>query len=347
MKNSLSGRAAALAILLNSLATLQLVWFYQTRVPAALRMAAYEQGVEKKPFQYRLLMMAPMRWAHHSAALQALAHSMTLSPGWFPQPVHAEGIAQGIINLVCVAIAGLVARSLYQAGSRTRLLTPFIYPLTLLMIAATYTFQTTHALRFVYDLPALGFFAAGIYLIYFRYPAILFAAVFLVGTLNRETTLLLLPFYAITQCLPESASSLQWRKLKAPATVLVVLPLSVYWLGWHVWVVRHFAHNASAAGPRLLLNLGIAAIPLSWPQVLSVCAYLWPFVFCYRRLIPDFTLRAWVWILPLWFAFMLWFGLLIEPRIFGELIPVVACLVMLVAEELLLNKLESQRTADS
>jgi hypothetical protein len=258
--------------------------------------------------------------------------------------VRAEGLLQAVIDLFCLAVAGLVARRIYQASSRTGLLMPFVYPLTALMVVVNYSYLTMHSYRFVYDFPALAFFAAGIYLIYFDYPAVVFAMLFLVGTVNRETTLLLLPLYAMAQCIPGrdksgKESAIYWNRLWSRRTLQVVLPLVACWIGWHLWLVHHFALNPSAANPRLLLNLGVIACPLAWPQLISVCCYLWPFVFVYRHLIPDPMLRAWIWILPAWLAFMFYYGILIEIRIFGELIPLLACTVMLIAEEILLKKL--------
>jgi hypothetical protein len=336
---------SVLALLLNALASIHIVWFYVNRVQAHLNIVAFEDGRERLPFQQRMMMMAPMRWAHHSAALHRLAAFLTGVPGWFPYGVRPEGIAEAVIDLFCLAVAGLVAQRIYQASSRTGLLTDFVYPLTLLMVAVNYCFLTIHALRFLYDFPALAFFATGVYLIYFRFPAWAFAMLFLVATINRETTLLLLPLYAVAQYVrrtdaPAAGTTQRasWRGLWALRTLGVVLSLCAYWIGWHWWVTRHFAGNASEVKPRLLVNLGILVCPLAWPQLIGVCCYLWPFVFIYRRLVPDPILRAWIWLLPLWFGFMFYYGVFIETRIFGELIPLVACTVMLIAEELLLKK---------
>ncbi len=335
---------AVFFLLLNALATLQLVWFYLQHVPSALNLAAFEQGRERTPFQYRLLLVPLFRWAHTSLDLDRWAEEMSALPGWFPHAVHPEALVEAMLDTVCVAITGLVIRRIYQASSRTGILTFVAYPGTLILIAATYAFQTTHALRFVYDFPALAFFAVGVYLIFFRRSPLVFAGLFVVATLNRETSLFLLPIYVMEQGVHSSSHTgmstfgLYLQAVRKGPALLVVLPLGAFWIAWHLFVVRHFTLNASALDSRLLLNLGIAACPIAWPQLLSTGCYLWPLVFLRRHLIPSPVLRVWIWLLPMWLIFMMWYGLILEPRVFGELIPIVVPAVLLIAEATLVRK---------
>jgi hypothetical protein len=361
-----SRRGSLLALLMNALATIHLAWFY-LRIPEALDLVTYEQGAERTPFQERVLMMLPLHWAHDSILMKRLAGAITRMPGWFPAPgngsIHPETILEAAIDVAAIVITGLIARRLYESSSRTGLLTRLIYPLTLLMIAVTYSMPVSHPLRFIYDLPAMAFFATELYLILFRVHAFAFAALFLVATLNRETTLLLLPVYWITQAVPWRAASplpsrdselrllctrrtgpahFVWKNLRAPETLAVVLSLGACWLSWHLWVSAHFAANPSAAAPRLSLNLGTLLCPIAWPQLFSAAAYLWPLPLLFRRSIPDATLCAWTFLPLLWLAFMLPFALLIETRVFGELIPYYAVTVSLIAEESILRSASLQ-----
>jgi hypothetical protein len=317
---------------LNILATIQFVWFYLTRVPSALDLLAYEAWRERTPFQYRLLMVYPLRWAHHDAFLTALAAQLTHLPGWFPSPVHPEGILEAVINLICVGIAGIVARRIYEAASRTGALAPLVYPLTLAMAVTTYTMLTMSHLRFVYDLPSLALFSIGLYLIYFRYHPVWFGALFVVATLNRETSLFLLVIYAI-DCSLTGDGRMDWRNLLRPRFTAVFASLSVYWLAWHLWVVQRFAANpVQSVRNRLVMNLGVIMVPLSWPQLFAVGGYFLPFLLINRSVVQNPRLRAWYWVLPLWFIFMMRYGLMSEIRLFGELIPYFACLTALVCE---------------
>ena len=328
---------------LNLLASIQFVWFYVNRVPSCMRLLPYEQGRERTPFQYRLLLMLPLRWAHASPWLNSIAASLTAQRGWFHAGVRPEGILEAAIDLTCIAVAGLAARKLYRASSRTGLLTPLIYPLVLVMANGAYSLLTMHLLRFVYDLPSLAFFSVGLCLIYFRTHPLWFMALFAVATLNRETTLLLLLCFAIAQC--KRGPAWDWQQIYSPGSLAVLLPLSGYWIGWHLWVVRHFAANPVVPFPGVWLNIGLLLLPIAWPQMIGAFAYLWPVVFAGRRRILDPVLRAWLWVVPVWIAFMFRFGIILEIRIFAELIPYIAVLAVLVFEENLLKKLESKTPA--
>src|ERR1700712_3391622 len=67
---------------------------------------AYEQGLERMPFQGRLLIMLPMRWAHDSAALHRLTQFFAISHFWFPRPVAPEVLVQAAMNVACLLLAG-------------------------------------------------------------------------------------------------------------------------------------------------------------------------------------------------------------------------------------------------
>jgi hypothetical protein len=321
---------------MNLMASIHLVWFYVNRIPPHIHLPAYEQGMERTPFQYRLLMMLPMRWAHGSPTVVRLARALNAMPGWFPNGVRPEGVVQAAIDLVCVAVAGLVARRLYLGATRTGLLAPVVYPLTLAMVVSTYCLINMHMLRFLYDLPSLAFFAVGLELIYFRRNRLWFALLFVVATLNRETSLFLLGYFAIAQCMDDGI--FKPRRLRAASTLAVLVPLSIFWLAWHGYVVHRYAANPTQSVPRVYLNIGLLLLPIAWPQMFSAFCYLWPLVLLCRDRIPDATLRAWFWILPAWFAFMFYYGIFTEARVFGELIPYFACAVALICEEALLGR---------
>jgi hypothetical protein len=63
------------------------------------------------------------------------------------------------------------------------------------------------------------------------------------------------------------------------------------------------------------------------------------FVTVTHRWISDSRIRAWMWILPVWSVFMFVYGILIETRIFGELIPLVTCATMLIVERILIARM--------
>jgi hypothetical protein len=324
---------------INLLASIHVVWFYVNRVPPHIQLLAYEQGRERTPFQYRLLMMYPMRWAHNSTTVAHIAHWLNSISGWFPNGVRPEGIIQAPIDLVCVAIAGIVARRLYQRSSPHGLLTPFVYPLTLVMIVGTYCLLNMHLLRFIYDLPSLAFFALGLeFICYHRNPAWL-ALLFIVATVNRETTIFLLLFYAVEYSM--RSGRFKPRSLYAPAILRLVIPMLIFWLAWHRYVAQHYAANPTQAGSWAYLNIGLLIMPITWPQMFGAVGYVWLLVIVFRRDILDPVLRAWLSVTPLWLLLMGYYGILIETRLFGELIPLFACAGALICERRLIARLEA------
>jgi len=80
-------------------------------------------------------------------------------------------------------------------------------------------------------------------------------------------------------------------------------------------------------------------VPQAWPQLLSACGYLLLFVLLMYRRIPNDRLRSWILIVPVWVAFMFSYGILVETRVFGELIPLTVCSTALILEELLVARM--------
>jgi len=321
---------------LYSLATIQFAWCYLWLTRPYVCTLAYENGQERMPFQGRLLMAFPLRWAHQSTLLHHLSQPFALSHFWFPRPVQPEVLVQAAVNIACLLLTGFFTTRIYQAASPRRLLTPFIYPLLLVVCGATYIMHTVQNFRFVYDLPSLAFFSAAMYLLYMRKPWLWFAALFLIATINRETTLLLLPLFLINQAVEDNR--LQPRLLLRARPLALVSVLGLYWIAWQLFLRHHFAHNPSEFYPRINWNVKSILVPQAWPQLLSACGYLILFVVAMRRRIPDPRLRAWLWVLPIWIAFMFLFGILIETRVFGELIPFVVYSTTLILEQLLLAR---------
>ena len=326
--------AMPLAILFNLLATIHIVWFYINRVPSYLHLERFEYGHERMPFQSRVLLVLPLRWAHNSPALQALAADMTAMPAWFVKGVHAEGLLEAVIDVTCVACAGIVATLLYRAVSRTGAFTAYIYPLVLVMVAGSYCLLNIHDFRYIYDLPSLGFFSIGLYLIYFRKNTLLLCAVFVIATLNRETSLLLLAFFAVSEMARvEGTPRARVRTLLKPRTLTPFLLLALFWCAWHIAIGRFFSANPTESQPRLLANIYLLLWPVVWPQIAGTAAFLLPFLLISWDRLPDPVFRSWRWMLPLWIMFMMVYGIILEIRLFGELIPVFACCAALVAEE--------------
>ncbi len=334
---SANGKTRVLATILYILATIQLVWAYHSRVPSYLHLQRYENGLEVMPCQARVLMMLLLRWAHRNPFLVYLADLFSRSTPIYRSHITPETFVFAITDTFGIALAGWVATRIYDAASERRLLTAYVYPLVLVFCAVTYVLVSLHPRRFYYDLPSLGFFAVGLYLIYFRKHPLLFAAVFVVATLNRETTLLLLLFFVLAAV--TEAGVIGWHRSYAPRTLAVVVPLAIYWTAWHMVVNRLFAQDHAAWIPAYKMNLVLLVWPPAWPQLLAAGGYcILPIVLC-RRLVKDPTLRLWLWTLPAWFGIMFLYAIVVEPRLYGELIPYLACMSALIAEQAILGRM--------
>ena len=330
-----------LLLIVYVIATVQFVWCYLWLTRPYVNTFLYEQGQERMPFQGRSLMILPMRWAHQSQLLQRLTLPFQASHFWFPRPVAPEVLAQAFLNVVCLLLTGYFTVRIYQASSPRQLLTPIVYPLLLVVCGATYVMHTVQNFRFIYDLPSLAFFAAAMYLLYFRVHWMYFAGLFLAATINRETTLLLLPLYLLNQAVEQG--KVRWQRIFRPQPLALVISLAAAWAAWQIVVHHLFAGNASEFYPRLDWNVKSLIAPQAWPQLLSACGYLLLFVVAMRKRITDARLRAWLWLLPIWCVFMFVYGILIETRVFGELIPFVVCATTIIVEELLLERISKPR----
>ncbi len=324
-------------LLLYVLATVQFIGSYIYLEFPYVDLQRWEYGFERLPFQTRLL-LAPLYRAVDTApwAIQ-YASKLSRNNYFFPRGIVAGTVLEFAVGIVCVLASGLVAVKLYDAGTRTNLLRPLVYPIFLGLCTVLYIVHTVQNFRYVYDMPSLLAFSIGFYLIYFRKPVAWFVLLFAIATLNRETTLLLLPFWAISEALGPDGR-VRWRTLLSLRVLGVLAPLSMYWLVWHHVVYDLFATNTSEYYPRILFNLRCFTRLRYWPQLAAAFGFSWPFLILFYRRIRDAHLRAWVLVLPLWYVVMLFWAIVTETRVFGECVPFLAPVLAIIAEEVLSEK---------
>jgi hypothetical protein len=141
-----------------------------------------------------------------------------------------------------------------------------------------------------------------------------------VATLNRETSLFLIVFYIVFEL------SRQFQQNKRTAAVLVrASAMLAVWIAMRAIVLHLYGHNPTTNGHRisdlhLWQNLGFLVKPQHWPAFASIFGFTLPIVIVARRSIEPSCLRRGLIVIGLWFALMLFVGVLIEIRIFGELI---------------------------
>lgn len=339
-KNSRAKAAWGAGLCRNSLcllATVQVVWAYHSRTLVYLNIESYERGTEVTPCQTRILMMLILRWAHQNAFLIRLAGIISRDTPIYRTHISPESIVFAFVDYLGILVTGWVAVRIYHAASEHRILTPYIYPLVLVFCVCEYVLLALHPYRFVYDLPSLGLFAVGLYLIYFRRHPFYFAALFVVATLNRETTLLLLLFFVLAEV--TEGGVVDWRRSYRKRTIAAVLPLGILWTAWHVFVNHLYASNRFASIPASKINTILLLWPPAWPQMFGAGCYSILPVFVYRRYIKDPTLRIWLWTLPAWFGIIFMYAIVVEIRLYAELIPYFVCMAAITMEGAIVARL--------
>jgi hypothetical protein len=297
----------------------------------------WERGYAHLPFQTRLLLAPLYQWfAAQPWAIRTASRFARDNTYFFPRGLTPEMMLEFFLGIACVLFSGWVAVRIYAGATRRNVLRSLVFPLFLVLCTLTYIVHTVQNFRFVYDMPSLAFFSLGFYLIYTRKPVLWFILLFAVATLNRETTLLLLPFWVLSQSLDENGR-LAWRRMIRWQVLVVVLPLGLYWIAWHHLVYGIFSTNPSEYYSRLSLNLKCFTRIRYWPQLASAFAFLWP--------VTDPQLKAWLWLLPVWYAVMMVWAVLTETRVFGELMPILAPMAALIAEEALLLRFQQHRAS--
>ncbi|MBW4026086.1 MAG: hypothetical protein HIU93_01665 [Acidobacteria bacterium] len=305
------------------LATVHFVLFYIVDTKEYLNIPKYIAGLERLPYQRRLLMMLVLR-AFRSNRLILIASSHFR--GSFHNP---DLLICGLIYFCSLAIAGITATLLYESASKHARYKLAVYPFFLACAAWTYLVNNEAFGRYIYDIPALAFFTAGIYLIYTKKYFGL-ALLIAVGTLNRETTVLLVPIYFLTAYLHMPLQEPIASKLKALPWFKSLL-LGAIWLSEKAGLSRLYRKNdASESFVHLHINIHLLT-PGHWPQIFSACAFLLPLLWMLRNKISDRAVTATIYVFPLWVIIMMIYGLIIESRIFGELCGycAVGCVLLL------------------
>ena len=332
-----------LAAILYVFATVNAMQFYIVTTRPWLDTARYFGGLERLPFQERVFPIPFLKLLGHIASSVRFLRS---GNGVFTETLFGPFF----LSLVSFFIASIFVVMLYRSVSRTRQLSAIVAPIFLALTLATYVIRSSANYFYPYDMPALAFFAAGLFFIYER-KFLLLLLVILIGTSNRETTLFLIGIYMLDaaaaspaeehQALPAGASSLRWSQIPWLRTLCLV----IVWLAVKIFLAHQFAGNdRSEDYLRFRENLHRLS-PRLWPTLFDLCGYLLPVVFIYRKKLASTRIAAWLLIAPPWIVAMFFVGVITETRIYGELVPLVAVASTLLLEEHLVQGPSNGSTA--
>lgn len=299
---------------------------YVGRRASFLDLHLYAAGRLGVPFQYRTL----IAW---------IFRGMVASPVFVALSRHAPSLYHDpyLLAYLLVAFTALAGSVLATAGTIYRLIGDrafarwsallvvyMAYFTQILMYGLTYTLP--------YDLPSLFFFCAGINLIV-RNNLWLYYLLFIPAVFNRETICFLTVIFAVWQ----------WCSLTGSvrSRLLRILPhvaaQAAIWIAVKVYLFKLYEHNLSdVAANRVfkslpLYNLKELATPGQWPLLLSISGFAIPLLIAQRRWIGH---RALAWccaiVLPLWALGMFLVGVVVEVRVFTEVVSLVAPAVALI-----------------
>jgi hypothetical protein len=145
---------------------------------------------------------------------------------------------------------------------------------------------------------------------------------------------------------PPSASGFRWQRALQPEVAVPAMLMLLYWVAWHMLVFHLFRHNSSEYYPRIAFNWQCLRRLRYYPQLISAGGYLLPLVLLLYRRVRDAQLQVWLWMIPCWYAVMAVWGILVETRVFGELLPVITCAATLIAEESLAAAMQKRVRGD-
>jgi hypothetical protein len=265
------------------------------------RLLAYEAD---RPFQYRVLV-----------------------------PVLINAVPEGVLSkrasrlfaFELLATLGIILafrqwlRRFFDSGGLCSLLSLLIVP----ALYYNYVFPRNSPLWFPSDIPSVFFFTLGLLFLHQRRWSLYFP-LFVVATLNRETSCFLTVIYCLVYFDEYRARSF-WLRLLAQVSV---------WLGIKLWLFLLFQDNGGQViYSHIAENIAFLVAPAAWPWLLSSLGFSGLIaVLGYPYLKDRFLRRALLSLIPFGVGMFL-VGRIIELRIYGELIPLTLCASFLIAAE--------------
>ncbi|MGB8481762.1 MAG: hypothetical protein WCE63_23410 [Acidobacteriaceae bacterium] len=237
-----------------------------------------------------------------------------------------------LISVPAFLISTYCITSIYRSFSKTGSLAWLVPWVCIYAAQSTYVVRYEQSWMYPYDFTALAFFAAGLWMIR-RRNFFLFSVIFLVGTLNRETMLFLLPVLAVELYSGISGTEQMLTRFSVPA--LFTILLAALWFGTTLLIKHHFHGVRSEENSHLTNNIQFLRHIQDWPELASTCGFLWFIPLLFWSKINHLRLRMYILALMLpWVCVMFVYGMIAEARIYGELIALLVPTAVVLFEEL-------------
>jgi hypothetical protein len=308
-------RLAFLAALL--LVTSHFSLAYISEAKPFLDLRAFAAGVTGQPFQERALTAWMLRGATRfdTPHFELVLHRFLPAMG---AAFNGTTLMLLIVTWLSMGASIVITRATLIKLTGDVLFSSWAAFLVPYMAYFTYILNFGPHFLLPYDLPSLFFFCTGFYLLVMR-RALLLIPLIAVATLNRETSLFLILFYLVFEIPGRSDQHRRGVVIARAAGMMVA------WIAMRAIVLHLYGHNPMDNGNRigslhLWQNLSFLVKPQHWPAFASIFGFTLPMVVAARRYLEPGFLRRGLIVIGVWFALMLFVGVLIEIRIFGELI---------------------------
>jgi len=297
--------------------------------PSFLNLSVYTQGLERTPYQYRVLPMYVFRVMMRSGLIVRLAsHQRFLNDD--PHLLIFMGLA--LVSLIGAMLVTRLTISRLTGDSGFAFWAVF-------MIALMCDLQLASPGAFIlpYDVPSLFFFATGMYLTISR-RFIGYYLLFPLAVLNRETACFISVFFVVWEWvrLSKQGVEIKSRILRLSPHALAQAAICV---AIKIYLAKAYAHNPAEVGStsgglfvsKLHYNLHELLKPEQWPYLLSICGFSLPFLYLQRRWIRCDGIRyACAIVLPIYFMGMMLVGVIVELRIFTEWLALITPAIALI-----------------
>jgi len=258
---------------------------------------ALAAGIASTPYQYRVLVPWIVRGALDAGLVR---------PDW-------QMAAFAAIQFACLVLLAFVFRrylSLFIGDRR-------LVSVMALTIYAVLPFNYFNVPYYPYDVPSVLFFTLGLLLIHERRWG-WYYALFVIATLNRETSVFL-----VVATVFAYFDRYRWRTLAALAGSQLAIWMAIKSFLWILYRENRWLGYGLYQFQLKVNLLTVVDHPIKAAIALATWGCLWLAVAVWHRRIKDVFLRRNLWTIPVFIASMLVVGFVIELRIYGEVLPIV------------------------
>ena len=188
------------------------------------------------------------------------------------------------------------------------------------MLNMTYLTPKIFCFYYIYDVPSVFFFTLALALMHQK-KILLYYAIFIVATLNRETSCFMSVIFLLVN----------WRDGKRQALLHCGVQ-AVIWVFIKMVLISYYPANVERGGWLIMLsNFNELRDPIAVFQIVSSLGFLWLFPFLgWRWMADSFFLRQACLAAPLFAGALFFAGNVQEIRIYGEMFPVILPAALLV-----------------